>query len=481
MKKITKDTILLFIYSFQNIISSTWPVIYPYLASYTKNFNSTITMKGIFACTISIFIGRIIGGIILPFTYFLFGIKITMQITIFILFINYILFFVFTDYFWINVNIMLSGVHYQFVLLSVSYFLSTKYSKGFSMVNYASVGSSLGIIFWGFVSVFIINPSNDKMNLEMEENGEIVNYFEWEIAKNFKTYLIVLAFQSFLFLIPTFFLTDPKSIKPNFFPYMKALFSGNKRALKELTNSFSLQKSKLQKSIISNEEKSFLSKNSIIYENSEDLLLENGKRELSFEEAKIKSKLIMKNPLFILLISLFAIRFTGLLFFVDNYKIISYKIIKNDKISSFALSISVITSISGQLLVSFLWEKLDFYKSQLFLYSLLFINLLIIIFFGDSPFVMFWIISFVRICVRISYGLIAIMKFALFNPKIGIEISKLLDIYSIISIFIGASLNYFFDISFIFWVLLVLNIVGAIVFFLYFKGFQELVKRIEES
>lgn len=470
MKPITLDTLLLFLYSFQNITSSTWSIFYPYLASYLKHFNPLITMKGIFACTLSMFIGRIIGGLILPHFYFLFGIKISMQIGILISFVNFLLFFCFTSYFWVVFNILLVGVHYQFVVLSVGYFLTEKYRDGFERVNFVNIGigSSLGIIFWGFVSVFIINPGNKGMELVVREYAGFGCYFEWEVAKNFKTYMVVLALQSLLFFIPTFYLKDPENIKPNFIPYISALFSGNKRAIKDLKNSFSSQKNLLEKSFsLINSEKSV-----------EENFLED-RLQLSYKEAKTKSIIIIKNPYFLLLILLLSLRFTGLVYFVDNYKIITYHIINNDKLVSFALSISVFSSIIGQLVVSFIWKKLDFYWSQIFLYFLLFLNLIILIVFSENRFVMFWIVSFIRICVRISYGLAALTKFSLFHPKIGVEITKVFDFYSILAILFGSVLNYFFDFSFIFEFILFLNLCGFLVLFFFFKNFKKMVKEIE--
>ena len=440
MKSINKDRIILFIYSITNIMSSTWPILYPYIASYIKHYNPNITMKSIFATTIGIFIGRIIGGVLLPNLYFLFGIKGTMQIGGLLLFINYLLYFCFTSIFGVFFNNLFAGVNYQIAFLSVSFFLSEKYLNGLLYINYVYIGSSIGIIFWGIVSIYIINPDNIGMTLKLTEGNLEENYFPWEMVKNFKFFMIVLACFSLLFILPTFFLDDPENITPNFFIYFKALFTKDKKKLDYLNKSF--------QNYSLNSKKSFEKKKKPITINiideEEEIFLQ--KYELNFEEAEKKSQKIIFNPLFILFIGLMAIRFSPVLYMIDNYKIIAFKVLKNDKMISLALSTSFLASIFGQIIVGFVYRKLDFYKSQLFLYFLIFLNLFIFVFFAENNiYVMFGILSLDRIILRISHGFAVLSKFSLFHPKIAVGITKVFDCYIIFSFVIIIILNYYYD------------------------------------
>ena len=476
MKQINKDRIILFIYSITNIFSSLWPILYPYIASYIKHYNPSITMKNVFATTIGIFIGRIIGGFFLPNLYFFFGIRGTMQIGGLLLFINYILYFELTSLTGLFFNNLFAGVNYQISFLSVTFFLSEKYTNGLLYVNYVYIGSSLGIIFWGIVSIYIINPRNGGMILEIKENGIIENYFPFEMIHNFKFFMIVIACFSLLFVLPTFFLEDPENIYPNFFSYFKALFARDKKKLNLLNQSFQDVSFNTIRSFEKKKKPSFIK----IIDEEEEIFLQ--KYELTFEEADKKSKKIIFNPLFILFVFLMAIRFSPVIYMVDNYKIIAYKVLKNDNMISLALSTSCFMSIFGQIMVGFLWRKLDFYKSQLFLYFIIFANLFVFVFFAEgNVFVMFWILSFDRIIVRISYGFAALSKFGLFHPKIAVGITKAFDCYNIFSLFIIIGLNYYFDSFFILWFLLVINGVGVTIFFVFFRKFKEIVKNIEKE
>ena len=486
MKSLHLDLLLLFTYTISNTIYYIWPLIYPYLTSYLKHSNPATTMKEMFCATLGLFIGVTAGNIILPKLYFFFGIKKTMQIGGFLNLLNCFFYFYFSNRFFVVLNIIFSGLIYQFCIISVNYFLSEKYEDGYFYCNYVFVGQNIANIFWPFIAVLIINPDNVGMNLEIYENGEIINYFPWSISKNFPFLISTIGIVNFLIImVSTFFLKDPENIKGVFVQYIIALFTNNKRALEEISKNF--KETNISEKSIHYSQNSFHEKkknlknsqnsDSIKIQNSE-ILLKTSKSELSHFEAEKKAKKIMKSPLFILFIIILGIRQSPLSYILDNYKLISFNVVKNDKLISLALSISAFSSILGQISISPIWKKLGFFKTHFFLSFFVIVGHLVYLFKSvDSSFFMFWIISFMRIFLQMVYGANYLTKFAIFEPKVAIFISKSLDNNYLVGAVFMVGMNYLFftedDIVTIFWIFLGFNILGLVLFLRYFRGFKE--------
>lgn len=483
MKTLKKDLFLLFIYSIHNTITYIWPIIYPYLSSYLIQKNSSLSMKKIFSTTIGMFFGTIIGSIICSRFYFFFGIKKSMQIGGVILFANYILYFYISNFIGICLNIILSGAISQMGILSVSYFLSEKYENGHLYCNYVYIGTNIANFFWPFICVILINPDNHGMTEFI--NGEY--YFPAKIGRNFPLLMIVIGITSSLIIFfTTFFLEDPDHIKPNFIPWITAVFYNNKRALKELETTYKEQSMiNLSKTINSNNSISLnlsQDKNSDEENSINELLTKNSQKKfsLTYEEAEEISKKIIYNKFFILFVFLMALRWCPMLFMIDNYKIISFNILKNDKLISLALSISSLISILGQIMIGPIWKYFDFFKSHLILFFLLFVTMIVFLFFAEeNVFIMFWILSFNRVIIQMSCGSVYLTTFGLFNQKVAILITRIMDSYKFIALVIIILLNFLFDVREIFWVLLILNVLGIIGFFYFFKNFKQFIKEIE--
>ena len=502
MKPLHKDLFLLFLYTVSNTVYYIWSLIYPYQASYLKHLNPLIKMKDIFSATIAMFFGITVGNLILPKFYYFFGIKKTMQIGGVFYLLNCIGYFFFISKFFVILNIMFTGTIYQFYIMSVTFYLSEKYENGHLYCNYVFVGQNIANVLWPFMAVILINPENVGMEMEILERGEITNYFPWSISQNFPFLMSSIGFVSFFFtMIPTFFLEDPNHIKPVFFEYVKAFFSGDKNTLNELSNSF--KKSNFKNSIYSlNSSQNIILEKKIVLKNNlsnekemenlktnsknkklkENLLIKE-KKEMTYSEAEEKSKKIMKSPLFILFILILTLRQSPLAYILDNYKLIAFKVIKNDKTICLALSISSFFGILGQVSISYIWKKLDFYKTHLFLnFSVLFGLFIYLLFSVHQSFYMFLIIVFFRVVLQMVYGSNYLTKFDLFKPKVAVCISKSIDNNYLFSVILMIILNYMFfigdDISTIFFIFLLMNIGATILLIYYFKDFKEYMKNI---
>ena len=204
MKRLYKDIIIIFIYNLYNTVYSQWPLIYPYLISYSNHYNPSINMKKGFFTTLFVFLGIPLSGFILPHLYFLFGIKRVMMLGGFFFLLNCIFFFYFTNFFALCLNSLFSGFIYQLGITSSSYFLSEKYENGFFFNNYVFMGQNISNFLWPFFCVWIVNPGN--RNMIVNEKGE--SFFPWEIICNFPYLMVIMGICSFFFLYYSTFFFD---------------------------------------------------------------------------------------------------------------------------------------------------------------------------------------------------------------------------------------------------------------------------------
>lgn len=78
---IKKDILILFIFASGNTIFFSFGAIFPYTFTYCKHFNDSLKLSYFMYNLLFIFGGLIIGGYIIPYLFFIFGIKKTMIIT----------------------------------------------------------------------------------------------------------------------------------------------------------------------------------------------------------------------------------------------------------------------------------------------------------------------------------------------------------------------------------------------------------------
>ena len=86
-ENINKDILILFIFASGNSIFFSYGGLFPYTFTYCKHFDDTLRASYFLYNLLSIFAGVILGGYIVPYLYFIFGIKNTMLITAILYFI----------------------------------------------------------------------------------------------------------------------------------------------------------------------------------------------------------------------------------------------------------------------------------------------------------------------------------------------------------------------------------------------------------
>lgn len=127
---IKKDILTLFIFASGNTIFFSFGAIFPYTFTYCKHFDDSLRMSYFLYNLLGIFTGLIIGGYIVPYLFFIFGIKKTMLITAILYLVHCFIYVAFTSVFYNLLMTLLIGIIYQFQICSLNYYLSSKYENG---------------------------------------------------------------------------------------------------------------------------------------------------------------------------------------------------------------------------------------------------------------------------------------------------------------------------------------------------------------
>ena len=491
-KNLKKDILLLTIYTISVTLYATWCVIYPYLGSYLKHFTPEISLKTLFSTTIGLFLGQTVANLFLPTFFFLFGIKNTILIGGVLNLINCLLYIYLDSFFTILLNLTLTGAIYQLAAISISYYLSEKYENGYTYIFKCFVGFSFANIFWPFFAVKIMNPENIGMIDENIINGQIENFFPWKISKNFPMLMTLIGiFNLLVTFIPISFIKDPDHIKGYFLIWIKAKLMGNKRALNELNKEYSKNR-KRSLSINLNLSNSFNIENNKSpiqkEDNDKKIILiknpeKNTKKILTDAEANQKAYKIMFSPLFLLLVLIIAIKISPTYYFIDNYKIIAYFVIKNDSLISLSISMQCVFAILSQYFFNSIWNKFGFYWTfNIISIMLILFHVVYLLFSVKSGFFMILNAILNRIVTQFIMGAISFTKFGLFEGKVAVSISNVIDINFSLAMVLSIVLNYLLfsqeDISSIFVVFFILNCFAAFLFWFFYSDFEEKMKKI---
>lgn len=156
---------------------------------------------------------------------------------------------------------------------------------------------------------------------------------------------------------------------------------------------------------------------------------------------------------------------------------LSEVIVKNDHLTSILLSLSNIIAILSKIISPFIWNKLGFKKSNLFVAVLTNIVYLCIILFGK-----FWIFLILlpflnRSVLNINYIFIAMNKFDLFHPVIAVKISKVMDSALSLAIIYALFFNYILydplNIYKIYLAFFAVGMISMLQFYFYYWNFDE--------
>ena len=119
----------------------------------------------------------------------------------------------------------------------------------------------------------------------------------------------------------------------------------------------------------------------------------------------------MKDTSFLSLILFFSCLIGPMMYSVDLFKVLGNLTLKNDKLVSFALSLSSIFAMASKLLAPLIWNKLKYYKSLLMLCILVNLNYVLYIIYGYEKLAIFIFVCVDWIAVNLLYIFSYIIKF----------------------------------------------------------------------
>ena len=110
--------------------------------------------------------------------------------------------------------------------LSVSYLLSQKYVDGMNYSGLAYTGLNVSNILWPFLSIFIMNPRNIPMNIEViSDDGTVEYFFDKSVSDQYPAFCWYYGLTSFAFMVlPTMALKEPNHLRPNLVQWLRSIF-----------------------------------------------------------------------------------------------------------------------------------------------------------------------------------------------------------------------------------------------------------------
>ena len=481
-----KDLSLTCLIMTTDIIYSPLPIFLPYLYSYLKNLDETITFSWCYSVLVFLYLGSFLANTVLPNCFIIFGIKKTFIIGGIIYFLNSLFFVLYPNRVTVLIYGVVGGVSFNFKTLPTNYYLCAKYSDGVRYLPYAYIGQSIGVFLWYYFMMVIINPGNENMERVTFVNGFEENFFEERVAGNCGRFILFNGVFSLVVIsVCAMFLEEPNFLKGDFFLWVDYYFKNDKNAKKEFQKRF--ERMNLSKTIISitseENEKSF----------NNSVLSKKSKSEYEFTEKDQKNKKLqneIKKEIyslkFIGFIIITTIKNTPSAIMIDCFKIMAQKIIKDDKLSSIIYCIVTFADIFGRFFVPYTWKKFGFYKTYLgnFL-SDFFFQILFILYGSYNEFGLIICVNLAGLIWAFAYLLGHTTIFGLYRPIKAVGISKAFDAYY----FFQASFSIFLTYLFIdngryrmcFVVCLIFEFGAGLVFFFFYEEFGDLKVGEEEK
>ena len=215
-----RDIIVLLVCCICDGLYFNYGFLFTYHISYVKSFHIDYSISLIYTVIIPVNLG-------LMFTAYYFQplvkrlqVKTCLRLYAVSIFVNMILFCVFTNIVWLYISYFLLGALHQLLVMVLIYVLNVKYKhKLVKYTGYVFTGSSVTLI-WGYIFSVIMNPNNvEKKMTYILPNGNLEIFFDWSISKNFTsmcmlyglTNLIVVNAASFLIDIPQHLIDEYES------------------------------------------------------------------------------------------------------------------------------------------------------------------------------------------------------------------------------------------------------------------------------
>ena len=440
---LNKNLIILFMMNLTTNIFSTWINIFPYLASYNVRYNPDITIVFYFNMTILILLGQSISSSILPFSFFLFGIKGSLILIALIhVLITYFLTYS-ASFAWIVFSTFMTGIYFQGVTFVTNIYLKLMYEeKSKKLIGLAMTGSMIGPAIWILIMNHTINPDNRQADHNIMINGNEEKFFDFEVTKNVNHYLSINALFTFIIAIICYFLLDKVPGYPcrALIWIIDVLCARNdseidSSSFAEITFSITRSKANITSDSYSREE-SFSDSEVELEEIPETN--ENKEALIDKKEDDIKEKKYIN--LWLLYATYFLIYLVNV-YLIDNSTVIGLYLVNDNNYINKSLSFATVAGIISNSFSPLIWEKLGFIKSIIYLVIANYLLLILLLFF--SSYALFFVLfSFI---VRFSLNSIRLfIYFSLFdhfNSETVVKLSKYFDSIFVLSFVVAVVFN----------------------------------------
>lgn len=453
-RELWKDIVLLFIIHIGSNFHLQWPMIYPYLASYYKSYDPSITLTGTFSAIFIAYIGQFIGNSILPRLFFILGVKKTLQLGSVLYFFNCISFYVFTSMLGLYLNLLIAGILAMFFSFTITYYFSEKYDNGVYYSPYVFMSFSLQNFIWPMVMNAIINPNNIGMEEVTYVNGYKEVYYGPEISSGVVKYL---NYHGVYVLVVNValcsFIENPHHMHSRVSTWLTNKITDNREGKKAFEKDFrefsrasmqnigeSIHKS-IQKSM------SIMRKNTqgptdleMIDKQHEELIkADEEKRERELHE-EIRREMVSLR--FICLVIVVTMRNAATNYFINNFKYMGNFIVHNEGLTSKIFSFASITNVFGRFLGPWLYAKYDFIDSHIIIIGTsMLVNMSFSLFASSFSFVYLFLIFVSRIIQGLSSAIHHITLFSLYGHDKAIYLYKIYDASLLFGLVYGIVLN----------------------------------------
>ena len=477
--ELIKDLLLTCIIMITDLIYMPLPIFLPYIYSFLKITDISITFSYCYGLVIFLYSGSFLANLVLPNCFIILGIKKTFILGALIYFLNSIFFVIFPNRCTLLIYAIIGGISFNFKTLPTNYYLCAKYKEGVKYLPYCYVGQSIGVLLWSFFMSVLINPLNENMDAVTFVNGYEERYYKNDVAKNCGFFIIFNGiFSLILISLCSFFLKEPHYLTGDFYLWTDYYFYNNLNAKKILDKKF--KRMNLSRSIIS---KRSLNLNiSSITQKSSNSYQKNQIKDKSLKKEISKEIWSLK---FIGFIIITTIKNTPSALLIDCYKIIAIKIIKDDKTSSIIYCIVTFADIFGRFFVPYSWKKFGFYKTYLGNFFFDIFYEILFIFYGCYNIYGF-VVSVIIAGLLWAFGYLLdhTSIFGLYRPVKAVGISVAFDCYYFFQSSLAVFLTYLFidkgEFRMCFVVCVIMEIVAGFFFYFYYEEFGDL-KQGEES
>ena len=449
LKPEIKDLIIFFTLALTNINFNIWSIVIPYYYSHAKYFNPSVTMKTVFNAILFCYVGFNVSTFLFPTLLFFLGLKGTLLFGAFVSGLNNMAIYTFSSALWICVCTATMGFCYKHCTTVIILYFTEKYPVSASkLYSIATSGFIITGFFWANLITFYINPDNEGMTATSFFNGYEETYFPIEISSRLRGILNIQAvFTLSVVLLASLFFNDPDKYKNN----LDALIRWFRGENIELTRSIQLISEQLSESAvklytpkiesIDNIRATSLMESHLIdsVALSEERSSEHRSDASDTSKEKpnsVRSQVVaaFKTSKFWLLFYTAIFRVSLPSYYIDNSKIIGYKLVKNDQLITQVYSAAAFLAMTSSALAGNIVERyglLNCYLGSLGANLILeFITFTII---QRYPYLFLLTLAFSRTVANFTIQLSNITLFNCYQTDVALQLAKVYELHSFLA------------------------------------------------